>query len=152
MLRGQIGPDGKVVLAGKVKIEDEMKGVVETILRAGTILAKLAVLKMGKPRVDREALFDNESRMRFDVSLPELMIAFEVQGGIFPMKSRDGRRGAHGSVTGILATMRKMNRAQELGWKVYQYVPDEVRDDRTLHHVHRVIARELDDMIDDAQN
>lgn len=154
MLRGQIGANGEVQLAGKVKPEDEMKGVVETILRAGSILGKLAVLKMKAPEVRRELLFDPESRMRFDVAIPELMVAFEVQGGIFPFARKDGgkRQGAHGSITGVLATMRKMNRAQELGWRVYQYIPDEVTETRTLHHVHRVIARELDEMIDDAQN
>jgi hypothetical protein len=53
--------------------------------------------------------------------LPDQDVAIEVQGGVW----RDGG-GAHQGV-GHMRDMEKINWAQRLGWKVFQFAPEAVR-------------------------
>jgi hypothetical protein len=49
----------------------------------------------------------------YDFAWPNERVVLEVDGGIYP--DRQGRRGAHGSVTGILKGMEKSNLTQLVG-------------------------------------
>ena len=51
----------------------------------------------------------------------------EIQGGIFTKT-----RNAHGSITGILADIDRLNAATLAGWRLIRATPDMVRDGRAL--------------------
>lgn len=61
----------------------------------------------------------------FDIAYPAAKLAVEIEGGIFAKGSakpcpvcKQRKRGAHGSVTGILRDIEKYNAAVVLGWRV----------------------------------
>lgn len=63
-----------------------------------------------------EFLFHPERKWRFDWAVPEIKVAFEYNG-IMSAKSR------HTTVGGYSGDMEKLNAAQALGWRVWQYTP-----------------------------
>jgi len=85
------------------------------------------------PHVDYR--FDSEtgSAMEIDYAWPEEKVGLESQGGIW----RNGG-GAHQG-KGHIRDMRKLNRAQELGWHVLQCVPDDLFSPLTLDMVRRAL-------------
>ena len=68
-----------------------------------------------------EYRFDEVRKWRFDWCFPSLKIAYEYNG-IFSAKSR------HTTAGGYTGDMEKLNKAQELGWKVYQYTAINILD------------------------
>jgi hypothetical protein len=61
----------------------------------------------------------------FDIAYPAQRLAVEIEGGIFAKGDtkpcpvcKQKKRGAHGSVTGILRDIEKYNAAVLLGWRV----------------------------------
>ena len=65
-------------------------------------------------KLEAEYRFDEIRRWRFDWAFPDLKISFEYNG-LMSAKSR------HTTLTGYTGDMEKTNKAQELGWRVYQY-------------------------------
>ena len=65
-------------------------------------------------KVRKEFQFAKPRRFRFDFCCEEIMTAWEYNG-IMSAKSR------HTTITGYSKDMEKINLAQSLGWKVYQY-------------------------------
>ena len=65
-------------------------------------------------KVRKEYQFAKPRRFRFDFCFEKEHIAFEYNG-IMSAKSR------HTTITGYSKDMEKINLAQSLGWKVYQY-------------------------------
>jgi hypothetical protein len=57
---------------------------------------------------------------RFDFAWPAHKIALEVQGGIWI-------KGAHADPKAILRNMEKQNYAALLGWRQFQFSPDQVK-------------------------
>jgi len=91
-----------------------------------------AIIKQTLKRpVVKEYRFHPKRLWRFDFAVPELMIAIEIEGGIFS-KARLG----HSSGVGIKQDMEKYNLAQLMGWKVLRYMPEQagecVRDLETV--------------------
>jgi hypothetical protein len=64
----------------------------------------------------REYTFHPKRKWRYDYSIPSIMWAFEYNG-IMSEKSR------HTTHTGYTGDIEKLNAAQELGWKVFQFTP-----------------------------
>ena len=57
----------------------------------------------------------------------------EVQGGIFS-------RQAHGSITGVLADITRLNLATINGWRMIRVTPEMIRDGRARELLERLLA------------
>lgn len=83
-------------------------------------------LRLPGLEVVTEHRFDSEKRSRLDYAVPSLQVGAEVHGGAW-LKGPDGLRGgAHHRPEGRLRDMRKIRRAQELGWVVGEFEPEEL--------------------------
>ena len=69
---------------------------------------------VGLPVPEREYRFASPRRYRADFAYPEKKILVEVQGGIYT-------RGAHSRGVGLERDYEKLNLAQLLGYKVFQF-------------------------------
>ena len=92
----------------------------------------IQLLKEGFPSPRTEHVFHPGRRFRFDIAWPELFLAVEVEGGIFGKGERcptcgQSKRGAHGSISGILRDIEKYNLAQMDGWTVLRVLPGSKR-------------------------
>ena len=81
----------------------------------------------------RQYAYAHGRKFRADFALVESRLLVEVQGGVYT------RRG-HGSITGVLADMKRGNVAALAGWYVLRVTPDEVEDGRALALVKRALA------------
>ena len=84
------------------------------------------------PIPKREWRFHQVRRWRFDYALPDLMLAFECEGGVWT-----GGRHIHPS--GFLKDMEKYNTASLLGWVVYRFTPKEARNGEALELYRKAI-------------
>ena len=64
----------------------------------------------------REYRFHPKRRWRFDFAWVEAKVALEFNGGVF-------KYGRHNRALGYLGDLEKLNTAQSLGWRVFQYAP-----------------------------
>ena len=67
--------------------------------------------KEGFPPPEKEWRFHDTRKWRFDFAWPDLLLALEVEGGIW-------RRGRHQTAKGYSADCEKYSEAAILGWKV----------------------------------
>ena len=89
----------------------------------------------GLPEPVRQHYYAPPRKLRADFAwlrAPGLLV--EVQGGIF-------NRRAHGSVTGVLADIDRLNAATAAGWRVLRFTPEMVRDGSALTLIEAVLAK-----------
>lgn len=67
-------------------------------------------------KVEREFRFHQTRRWRFDCAIPELMVALEMEGGVWS-------GGRHVNPLGFEKDLEKYNTATMMGWAVYRLVP-----------------------------
>ena len=79
----------------------------------------------GYGKAEPEYYFAKPRRWRFDLAWPELMVAFEREGGSWG-SSR------HTSGSGYAKDCEKYNRAAQLGWRVFRFTGDMIRDGRAF--------------------
>jgi hypothetical protein len=72
----------------------------------------------GLPAPEREHLFARPRLWRFDFAWPALLLAVEVEGGVWT-------RGRHTRGQGFIDDMEKYNRAAVLGWSVLRVTPQQ---------------------------
>ena len=65
-----------------------------------------------------EFCFHPTRKWRFDFAVPSLMIAIEIEGGVYS-------RGRHTRGKGYINDMEKYNAAQLLGWQVFRFTPQQ---------------------------
>lgn len=65
---------------------------------------------------EREYRFAPPRRWRFDFAWVDRKVAVEFNGGVWII-------GRHNRGKGYLGDLEKMNQAQALGWRVFQYAP-----------------------------
>ncbi len=82
---------------------------------------------------EREYRFHPSRKWRFDFAAPRLLIAVEIEGGIF------GKKSAHNTGTGILRDMEKSNEAQRLGWRVFRFAAHDIKSGRAVKYIRQVI-------------
>ena len=70
-------------------------------------------------RAYRECYFDDEHKYRFDFAVPASRVAIEIQGGNFV-------KGAHSNPASLRKSYERSNRATELGWRVWYFMPEHV--------------------------
>jgi hypothetical protein len=73
-----------------------------------------------------EFKFSPTRRYRFDVAVPDRKLGFEINGGLF-IKGKSGFGGAHSLPTNILRDMEKRNLAGELGYRVFEWTPNQIK-------------------------
>ena len=71
-------------------------------------------------------------KLRADFAWPASRLLVEVQGGIYT-------RQAHGSITGVLADIERLNAATLADWRMLRVTPDMVRSGEALGLVERVL-------------
>ena len=81
---------------------------------------------LGGPQLQREYRFDTERRWRFDFVVVGVMIAFEIQGGLYAPQT------GHRSQEGVERDYEKLNAAQMAGWQVFQISSKSVNDTKLL--------------------
>jgi hypothetical protein len=105
----------------------------------------------GLPTFETEYAFATsiKRKWRFDVAWPGLMVAVEIEGGIFGKGAADSepcmtcgqtKKGAHGSATGILRDIEKYNDGTMLGWRIYR-VPTSKINRETIEAIRTLLRR-----------
>lgn len=77
------------------------------------------------PHPVTELRFDPTRRWRFDLAWPELMLAVEVEGGLWV-------GGRHTRGKGFEADCEKYNAAVLAGWRILRVTPEMIDDGRAL--------------------
>lgn len=62
----------------------------------------------------KEHRFHPVRKWRFDVAIPEMMVAIELEGGVYT-------RGRHTRGSGFIKDIEKYNTATVMGWNVLRY-------------------------------
>ena len=65
-----------------------------------------------------EYRFHPERLWRFDYAIPGMMVAIEIEGGVWTI-------GRHTRGSGFIKDMEKYNAAAIMGWKVLRYTPQQ---------------------------
>lgn len=76
------------------------------------------------PEPERQYRYIPGRQFAADFAWPARRVLLEVQGGIH--QTRDGRKRAHGSETGIKRDIDRLNLAMLAGWKLYRITPEQV--------------------------
>lgn len=88
----------------------------------------------GLPQPQREFVFHKRRRWRFDLAWPELLIAVEVEGGIWVS-------GRHVRGEGYEADCEKYNEAQLAGWMVLRFTPGMIKRGKAGGVIENAIRR-----------
>lgn len=88
----------------------------------------------GLPEPVREFLFHKQRKWRFDLAWPELLIAVEIEGGIWT-------GGRHVRGEGYEADCEKYNEAQLAGWMVLRFTPGMIKRGQAGGVVEKTIRR-----------
>ena len=102
----------------------------------GEILSIAASEHRDRCVIVAEHRFHERRRWEFDFAAPDLMLAFEYEGGIF---SHQG----HTRPDRYRSDMEKYNEAALAGWLVLRFGPDETRTGTALNWIERAIAARL---------
>jgi very-short-patch-repair endonuclease len=94
-------------------------------------LAQLRASRLLLP--ESEVRFHPVRRWRFDFAWPELMLALEIDGGIYV-------RGRHVTPVGFRKDCEKLNTALTLGWRVLRVVPDHIKSGEALEWVQKMMV------------
>ena len=81
---------------------------------------------LGLPVGESEYKFHPDRRWRFDIAWPDKMIAVEIEGGKYISR--------HRTMAGFEKDCEKYNTATDMGWQVYRYTTDMVKDGRAIEH------------------
>ena len=88
------------------------------------LLNQLKICQLPEPV--REYRFHHARRWRFDMAWPDCLLAVEIEGGTWKLKSR------HTSGSGFHNDCLKYNSAILLGWRVLRFDGDMVRSGEAL--------------------
>lgn len=91
----------------------------------------------GLPQPVREFMFHRKRRWRFDLAWPDLLIAVEVEGGVWV-------GGRHVRGEGYEADCEKYNEAQLAGWMVLRFTPGMIKRGKAGSVIETAIRRALD--------
>src|SRR5512133_1265265 len=101
---------------------------------AETLLIQLQLA--GLPEPQREFMFHRKRKWRFDLAWPELLIAVEIEGGIWV-------GGRHVRGEGYEADCEKYNEAQLAGWMVLRFTPGMIKKGKAGSVVETAIRRAI---------
>ena len=82
---------------------------------------------LGLPVPVSEFKFHESRRFAFDFAWPDLRIALEIEGIVYPTKKGDyGVGGRHGSVAGFTRDITKYGESFARGWRVLRCLPSQI--------------------------
>jgi very-short-patch-repair endonuclease len=88
-----------------------------------------AMIQMCKiPKPEREFRFDASRRWRFDFAWPKLLLAVEVEGGVYS-------NGRHSRGKGFEADIEKYNAAIKAGWRVLRCTARSIKDGQIINDI-----------------
>jgi hypothetical protein len=90
----------------------------------------------GLPIPQREFIFHKRRKWRFDLAWPELLIAVEVEGGVWV-------GGRHVRAEGYEADCEKYNEAQLSGWMVLRFTPGMIKQGKAGGIIEKAIRRAM---------
>lgn len=90
----------------------------------------------GLPEPQREFLFHKKRKWRFDLAWPDLLIAVEVEGGIWT-------GGRHVRGEGYEADCEKYNEAQLAGWMVLRFTPGMIKRGKAWPVIEKALRRAI---------
>ena len=102
---------------------------------AETLLIQLQLAQLPEPQ--REFLFHRKRKWRFDLAWPQLLIAVEIEGGIWV-------GGRHVRGEGYEADCEKYNEAQMAGWMVLRFTPGMIKRGKAWNVIEKAIRRAAD--------
>ena len=82
----------------------------------------------GLPLPETEYRFHPTRRWRFDGAYPDLMVAYEIEGGVWS-------KGRHTRGKGFIGDCIKYNEATLLGWQVYRFTGSMIDDGTALQYL-----------------
>jgi hypothetical protein len=88
----------------------------------------------GLPAPQREFIFHKKRKWRFDLAWPDLLIAVEIEGGIWT-------GGRHVRGEGYEGDCEKYNEAQLAGWMVLRFTPGMIKRGMAGSVVEKAIRR-----------
>ena len=91
----------------------------------------------GLPEPQREFLFHRKRKWRFDLAWPELLIAVEVEGGVWT-------GGRHVRGQGYEGDCEKYNEAQLAGWMVLRFTPGMMKRGKANLVIEKAIRRAME--------
>jgi hypothetical protein len=94
------------------------QGLVETLLNEVYPPPEMRLFTQN-PIWEKEYKFHHVRKWRMDYAVPRALVAIEVQGGLFV-------KGAHSNPAAIRSYYEKLNAAASLGWRVWQYAPEQI--------------------------
>jgi hypothetical protein len=86
-------------------------------------------MRLGGWELVAQYKFHPTRRWRFDFANTSLMVAFEIQGGIYAAQS------GHRSFEGVQRDYEKLNAATLLGWRVFQVTSKMMKDEILLRQL-----------------
>ena len=87
---------------------------------------------LGLPTPEREYKFHPKRRWRLDFAWPSLMLAVEIEGGVWS-------GGRHTSGVGFTSDCEKYNEAVCLGWRVLRVTGSQVKDLQAFNWTKRLV-------------
>lgn len=93
------------------------------------------ITKSDIPEPKHEWRFDYRRRWRFDFAWPSVMLAVELEGGVWS-------RGRHTRGAGYIADTEKYNKAVELGWRVLRYASVDTACIEQVERVYNKLIKE----------
>jgi very-short-patch-repair endonuclease len=85
---------------------------------------------------EREYKFHPSRRWRFDLAVPKIKLAIEIEGGLWVM-------GRHTRAPGFLKDMEKYNQAAVLGWRLLRYSPQQIKQKMYEEDIYNYINNEI---------
>lgn len=98
------------------------------------LLFQIGLCKLPMP--EEEYRFLKDRRFRFDFAWPSLMLAVEVQGGIWV-------KGGHSTGTGITRDAKKANLARMHGWTLLIFTPEMIKSGEALCEIEEAIKERM---------
>ena len=86
------------------------------------------------PKPEREHKFHATRRWRFDFAWPVQMVAAEIEGGVWT-------GGRHTTGTGYTDDCEKYNHAVALGWKVFRFTTEMVRNEDAIQFIAEALSK-----------
>jgi hypothetical protein len=80
-----------------------------------------------------EVRFHPTRRWKFDYAWPERLVAVEIDGGVFS-------GGRHSRGYGYRADCEKINAAGLMGWRVFRFLPEQLRSGEAQTFMHGVLG------------
>jgi hypothetical protein len=90
----------------------------------------------GFPTPEKEFLFHRRRKWRFDLAWPDLLIAVEIEGGIWV-------GGRHVRGEGYEADCEKYNEAQLAGWMVLRFTPGMLKGGKGAEVIEKALRRAM---------